>query len=126
MQVNRRLLIAVLATLLLVGALAVGLLVTDTPIRAFAQDITDAQEDALEGEDTPITGDALEQASEAALEYARAHGLGEGRVTGAEVGDEEGYYEIEITIGDGRQIDVHLDENFHVLGDEVDRGGADD
>ena len=65
--------------------------------------------------DVAITGDALEQAGEAAL----AH-LGEGEVTDTEVGDEEGYYEVEVTLDDGGQVDVHLDEDFAVLGDERD------
>ncbi|MCB8959226.1 MAG: hypothetical protein H6651_02850 [Ardenticatenales bacterium] len=59
----------------------------------------------------PITGDALQQASAAALDY-----IGEGRVTATEVGDEEGYYEVEITRDNGSQVDVHLDEEFNVLG----------
>ncbi|MDK3256460.1 hypothetical protein [Blastococcus capsensis] len=73
--------------------------------------------------DVAITGDALEQASEAAL----AH-LGEGEVTDTEVGDEEGYYEVEVTLDDGGQVDVHLDEDFTVLGDERDEeeSGDDD
>ncbi|MEK6935007.1 MAG: PepSY domain-containing protein [Nanoarchaeota archaeon] len=66
-----------------------------------------------EGEDVPITGSALEKASAAALEY-----IGEGRVTDTEVGDEEGYYEIEITLDNGNEVDVHLDENFNVLSTE--------
>ncbi len=65
--------------------------------------------------DTPITGDALEKASAAAL----AH-MGGGRVTGTEVGDEDSYYEVEVTLDDGRQIDVQLDESFHVVGDAPD------
>ncbi|CCG04198.1 PepSY domain-containing protein [Blastococcus saxobsidens] len=65
--------------------------------------------------DVAITGDALEQASEAALGH-----LGEGEVTDTEVGDEEGYYEVEVTLDDGGQVDVHLDEDFTVLGDERD------
>lgn len=75
----------------------------------------DAAEDELEGPDQPIKGSALEQASQAALDY-----LGEGRVTATEQGDEEGYYEVEITLANGRQVDVHLDENFNVLGQEAD------
>lgn len=71
--------------------------------------------DAAEGPDMPITGTALQQASAAALQY-----IGEGRVTETEVGDEEGYYEVEITRPDGRQVDVHLDEAFKVLGHEDD------
>lgn len=59
-----------------------------------------------------ITGDALERASEAALEYT-----GGGEVTDTEVGDEESYYEVEVTTGDG-QVDVQLDEDFKVVGSE--------
>ncbi len=69
------------------------------------------------GDDTeePITGDALTQASEVALAHT-----GGGTVTETEVGDEESYYEVEVTMDDGRQIDVQLDEAFNVVGDEVD------
>lgn len=63
--------------------------------------------------DVPIIGDPLEMASQAALAY-----IGEGEVTDSEVGDEEGYYEIEITFGNGNEVDVHLDENFKVLSTE--------
>jgi uncharacterized membrane protein YkoI len=74
----------------------------------------------------PITGDALDRASEAALEHT-----GGGRVTDTEVGDEESYYEVEVTLEDGSQVDVQLDEAFNVVGDEAesgdeDEGGADD
>jgi hypothetical protein len=65
--------------------------------------------------DRPITGSALERASEIALDF-----LGEGRVTETEVGDEGGYYEVEVTLTNGLQVDVHLDENFVVLGQESD------
>lgn len=80
-----------------------------------AEDEINDADDGAEGPDIPITGAALEQASAAALEY-----IGEGRVTETEVGDEEGYYEVEITRDSGRQVDVHLDEAFNVLGHEDD------
>ena len=71
---------------------------------------------AADGEgDVPITGKALEEASRAAL----AH-VGEGRVTETEIGDEESYYEVEVTLPDGRQIDVQLDEDFRVVSTEAD------
>jgi uncharacterized membrane protein YkoI len=63
----------------------------------------------------PITGDALEKASAAAIAHT-----GGGAVTETEVGDEESYYEVEVTLDDGRQIDVQLDEQFNVVGDEID------
>jgi uncharacterized membrane protein YkoI len=69
----------------------------------------------------PITGDALDRASAVALEHT-----GGGEVTETEVGDEESYYEVEVTMDDGRQIDVQLDETFNVVGDEVDTEAEDD
>ncbi|MGH9251314.1 MAG: hypothetical protein ACRD0W_17600, partial [Acidimicrobiales bacterium] len=69
----------------------------------------------------PITGDALEKASDAALEHT-----GSGSVTGTEEGDEESLYEVEVTLDDGRQVDVQLDENFAVVSTEADSDdGAD-
>ena len=76
--------------------------------------------DAREG-DVPITGTDLEKATAAAL----AH-VGEGRVTATEVGDEESYYEIEITLDDGRQLDVQLNEQFEFAGSEDEGTGFDD
>jgi hypothetical protein len=121
MRSQKRLFAVMAVVVLLLGAVVAGLLLTDSPVRAFAQDISGAEEDALEGRDEPVTGEALERASEAALQVT-----GEGRVTGTEVGDEEGYYEIEITLDNGQQVDVHLDENFAVLGQEDDGAGEDD
>ncbi len=65
--------------------------------------------------DTAITGAALDQASAAALAET-----GGGRVTETEVGDEESYYEVEVTLDDGSQVDVQLDEQFAVVGTKVD------
>jgi uncharacterized membrane protein YkoI len=72
-------------------------------------------------DEKPIEGPALQRASAAAL----AHTNG-GRVTETEVGDEEGFYEVEITLSDGSQVDVHLDRDFSVLGDESDDETPDD
>lgn len=76
----------------------------------------DTAEDRLEdagegGPELPITGSDLQRATQVAL----AH-LGGGRVTGTEVEDEESYYEIEMTLDDGRRVDVQLDEGFRVVG----------
>ena len=68
--------------------------------------------------DQPISGDALDRASEAAVDYT-----GEGKVTETEVGDEESYYEVEVTLDDGSQVDVQLDRNFHVTGTDSDGTG---
>ena len=44
-------------------------------------------------QETPITGDALAKASQAALAYT-----GGGVVTATEMGDEESLYEVEVTL----------------------------
>jgi uncharacterized membrane protein YkoI len=72
-------------------------------------------------DEKPIEGPALASASEAALAHT-----GGGRVTDTEAGDEEGFYEVEVTLSDGRQVDVHLDRDFTVLGDESDDEAPDD
>src|SRR5262245_3433710 len=71
--------------------------------------------------EAPITGADYDRASAAALEAT-----GGGRVTETEVGDEESYYEVEVTLDDGTQVDVQLDENFKVVGSESDGGGDDE
>src|SRR5687767_8135556 len=78
---------------------------------------------AVGGDDSeaPIAGDALEQASAAALEHT-----GGGRVTDTEVGDEESYYEVEVTRVDGSQVDVQLDEDFNVVGSEDESADEDE
>ncbi len=63
----------------------------------------------------PISGPALDQATRAALTHT-----GEGRVTDTEVGDEDSYYEVEVTLSNGRQVDVQLDADFHVVGTTAD------
>ena len=72
-------------------------------------------------EEKPITGTALERASAAALAHT-----GGGRVTDTEAGDEEGAYEVEVTLEDGTQVDVHLTADFEVLGQEADSDTSDD
>lgn len=65
------------------------------------------------------TGKDIEKAKSVALDHVN------GRVTGTEVGDEEGYYEVEVTRDDGSQVDVHLDRDFKVLGTPADDEGHD-
>ena len=74
-----------------------------------------AGEDDDDSSDQPITGVELERASEAALNFT-----GEGTVTDTEIEDEESYYEVEVTLDDGSQVDVQLDEGFNVVGSEAD------
>jgi uncharacterized membrane protein YkoI len=70
-----------------------------------------------DGPGTPVTGAALDRASRVAIDR-----VGGGRVTGSELRDEEGYYEIEVTKDDGSQVDVHLDSRFNVLNAQGDGG----
>lgn len=70
---------------------------------------------SADDDEAPITGPALERATAAALAHT-----GEGQVTETEVGDEDSLYEVEVTLDDGTQVDVQLDENFEVVGSEVD------
>ena len=70
--------------------------------------------------DKAISGSALKQASDAALEHT-----GGGEVTDTEVGDEESYYEVEVTTDDGQQ-DVQLDRDFNVVSSEGDSDDGED
>ncbi|MGI8797229.1 MAG: PepSY domain-containing protein [Acidimicrobiia bacterium] len=99
--------------ILIAGAAAVVALGTGTGI-AIAGGGGDDNE-------APITGGALEQAKAAALAET-----GGGTVTETEVGDEESLYEVEVTLDDGTQVDVQLDENFNVVGSESDGAGEDE
>ena len=56
----------------------------------------------------------MQQASDAALAFT-----GQGKVTETEVGDEESLYEVEVTLENGDQVDVQLDENFEVVGSKT-------
>ena len=80
--------------------------------------IASSDDDATE---RSITGSALEQASAAALEHT-----GEGTVSETEVGDEESYYEVEVTLEDGSQVDVQLDRDFNVVSSSSDDDNADE
>jgi uncharacterized membrane protein YkoI len=89
-------------TLTAVGALAAG----GTAIAAGTGDD--------DGSDRPISGSALEKAKAAALADTP------GRVTETEAGDEESFYEVEVTRPDGMQVDVQLDRDFNVVGSSFD------
>ena len=72
-------------------------------------------------DDRPLTGTSLEKATAAALAHT-----GGGTVTETEVGDDGAAYGVEIRLADGRQVEVNLDENFVVIGQENDDDGAGD
>ena len=85
-----------------------------TAVESEVEDSLASTDDSSEAE-VAITGTDLEKAAAVALAFT-----GGGRVTETEVGDEESYYEVEVTLDDGSQIDVQLDENFKVVGSESD------
>jgi hypothetical protein len=72
-------------------------------------------------DDQPLGGSALEQATNAALAAT-----GGGIVTETEVGDDGTAYGVEIRLSDGSQVEVELDENLQVIGQEADDDGAAD
>ena len=71
--------------------------------------------------DQPIPANEIDRASAVALDHT-----GEGKVTDTEVGDEDGYYEVEVTLDDGSQVDVHLDRDFNVIDARPDSETADE
>ena len=73
------------------------------------------------GNEKPLTGSTLDQARAAALEHT-----GGGTVTETETGDDGAAYGVEIRLDDGSQVEVNLDENFNVIGQDVDDDGAND
>jgi uncharacterized membrane protein YkoI len=71
------------------------------------------------GDDEPLTGSTLARATAAALAHT-----GGGTVTETEVGDDGAAYGVEVRLDDGSQVEVELDENFDVIGQESDDDGA--
>jgi hypothetical protein len=72
-------------------------------------------------DDEPITGQAYDRAVEAALAHT-----GGGTVTETEMGDDGAAYSVEVRLEDGSQVEVNLDKDFNVVGDEPDDDGAGD
>jgi uncharacterized membrane protein YkoI len=70
-------------------------------------------------DDKPLAGATLERATEAALAHT-----GGGTVTETEHGDDGAAYSVEIRLANGSQVEVELDENFEVVGQERDDDGA--
>lgn len=75
-------------------------------------------------DDVPLTGATLDQATSAALDAT-----GGGTVTETEQGDDGAAYSVEVRLDDGSQVEVNLDADFAVIGQEPDDdgpGGVDD
>jgi hypothetical protein len=98
-------------TLLIAAALAMLVLVGASVAYATGGESSEQQ----------ATGPGIEKAKSVALEHTNG-----GRVSGTEIGDEEGYYEVEVTLDDGSQVDVHLDRDFDVLSTPADNESPDD
>ena len=101
MQITRRRVAVVAGALAVVAVIGTGV--------AIASNDDDAT-------DRSIQGQALKRASEAALAET-----GQGHVTGTEVNDEDSYYEVEVTLDNGSQVDVQLDRSFHVVSSDADQ-----
>ncbi|MEO8091788.1 MAG: hypothetical protein ABI726_03645 [bacterium] len=103
--------------ILIVGASALALAGAGAGVAV----ATGGGEDAAEGPDVALSGSDLDKAGSAALAHT-----GQGSVSGTEVGDEESYYEVEVTLDDGSVVDVQLDRAFDVVGDEADSDSSED
>jgi uncharacterized membrane protein YkoI len=71
-------------------------------------------------------GAAIATAASGRASSAALSETGGGKVTATEVGDEESYYEVEVTRSDGSQVDVQLDRDFQVVGSEGDNDKSED
>lgn len=98
----KRKIIAIAAAVLAIGATSAGIAIA-----------------AGGDSDEPLTGSALAQAKEAALKHT-----GGGTVVETEVGDDGAAYGVEVRLEDGSQVEVNLDADFRVIGQEADDDGA--
>ena len=76
---------------------------------------------AATDDDQALTGTTLERATTAALEHTNG-----GTVTETEIGDDGAAYGVEVRLDNGDQVEVNLDADFNVIGEEADDDGAGD
>jgi len=76
---------------------------------------------AASDDDEPLSGSTLDKAVAAALAET-----GGGTVTETERGDDGTAYSVEVRLDDGEQVEVNLDENFEVVGQDADDDGPGD
>jgi len=69
---------------------------------------------ATGGDDSPLTGSALERATAVALEHT-----GGVRVVESEAGEGDAAYEVGVLLDDGSVVEVQLDTNFEVTGSGI-------
>lgn len=72
-------------------------------------------------QDTPLVGSDLDQATAAALVAT-----GGGSVVESEMGDDGAAYSVEIRLANGRVVEVSIDGDFNVTGNEADDDAAGD
>ena len=70
-------------------------------------------------DDQPLTGATLQKATEAALGHT-----GGGTVAESEVGDDGAAYDVEVRLANGETVEVQLDAQYRVIGQEADDDGA--
>jgi hypothetical protein len=78
-------------------------------------------QEASTDDDQPLSGETYDKATAAALEETKG-----GTVTDTEMGDDGATYGVEVLLEDGRQVEVNLDQNYKVTGQEADDDSADD
>lgn len=71
--------------------------------------------------DKPLTGSTSDKAVAAALETT-----GGGTATETEAGDDGAAYSVETQLDDGSEVEVNLDRDFKVVGQEADDDGPGD
>jgi hypothetical protein len=71
--------------------------------------------------DSPLTGTDLDRATAAALAET-----GGGTVTETEIGDDGAAYGVEVRLEDNSQVEVSLDADFRVIGQDTDDDGSGD
>jgi hypothetical protein len=73
-----------------------------------------------QGDDENLSGPSLREATEAAVGYTKG-----GTVLEAEVGDDGAAYGVEVQLENGDVVEVALDADFVVIGQEVDDDATD-
>jgi uncharacterized membrane protein YkoI len=112
------LVLGLMAMVALVGIMAFAVLAgTGDTERAMVRVAEAADGD----DDRPISGEARDKCIAAAL--AEHPG---GRVTETEVGDDGAAYGVEVRLEDGSQVEVQLNENCQVIGQEDDDDSRED
>jgi uncharacterized membrane protein YkoI len=70
-------------------------------------------------DDHPLTGTTLRKATAAALAHT-----GGGTISESEVGDDGAAYDVEVRLANGNTVEVRLDSQYRVIGQEADDDGA--